>query len=548
MKKKIILVLIVVAVIAVIVIARSGKKKPGYQTIAAAIGTVRQTVDVTGQIKSSEAIELNFKTAGRVAAIPVKIGQNVSRGQLLASLDAGALSSGVADAESALLEARANLEKTIAGSTPEDIRISEIVVNQKEQELSAAKANLENLKIKRDTELFNLKKTAVVTLNNELLDAKAALETIKNTLNNTDADKTLGILNSSLVARAEQSRLKASQTVAQTQTAIAGIDENSSAALVESALQEVEKALSDTRSALSDTFLVLENTITSSDLTQSELGALLAGIQSEQVTIATSKTNLLTAESNWTNNQVYYLDLARQYEDKVAAAQDSLELARAQLELKKAGPKNYDINIAQAKIAKAEATLRLAQANYGDAVIKAPLDGTLIEIAYRPGEQTALSQPVIKMIGRSELQIEVDIPESDIAKITVGQAAEITLDSFGDDQVFQGSVIFIDPGETIIQDVVYYQVKVQFSEARSKIKPGMTANVTIMTALADDVLRVPLRAVKQKNGDKIVEVLTDDGQVKEKIIALGLKGDDYYEIKSGLNEGERVITFVKNGQ
>ena len=180
-------------------------------------------------------------------------------------------------------------------------------------------------------------------------------------------------------------------------------------------------------------------------------------------------------------------------------------------------------------------------------MIIAPVNGIITEINYEFGEQTSLTKPVIQMIGESNLEIEVDIPESDIAKIDVGQKSEITLDSFGDDEIFIGNVTFIDPAETVIQDVVYYQVKVQFSDNLNKVKPGMTANVTIYTAQKSNVLRVPLRAVKQNNGDKIVDVLVGENTEQKKVV-IGLKGNDFIEIISGLSAGEEVVTFIKNGK
>jgi len=72
----------------------------------------------------------------------------------------------------------------------------------------------------------------------------------------------------------------------------------------------------------------------------------------------------------------------------------------------------------------------------------------------------------------------------------------------------------------------------------------MTANVTIITGMKENALYVPVRAVKSRNGDKYIEVL-ENGLVVEKIITLGLRGDEGIEILSGLEEGDEVITFVK---
>jgi len=543
MKKKIIIApIIVIFIIVIIVVVMSGKSKPEYVTAPAEIGNVVQSVDATGVVSSAEDIELNFKITGLISSIHVKKADKVSAGQILAALDAGALNSRVADARGELLEAGANLKKVLAGSTPEDVKISEITVEQKKQNLNSAQNNLDNLKLQRDTELQNLKNTAIVTFNNELIDAESAMETVDQTLDSADAQETLGILKSGAVDKAEESQVVAETAVAQTKLAVASIIRSSTDAQVLTAINQVMAALDDVRACLSDVFDVLQNTIISSSLSQTELDALISGIQTEQTTISTSKINIQTAESNWTNKIVYYADQITKAEDEAAAAEDSFELAQAQLALKEAQPQDYDITAANARVTKAEASLALAQANLNDTIIRAPVAGTIMEINSKIGESTSLATPVIKMIGESELEIEVDIPESDITKIEVGQSAEITLDSFSDDNLFSGTVTFIDPAETVIQDVVYYQVTVQFSDGQDNIKPGMTANVTIKTKEKSNVLRVPLRSVKQNNGDKIVEMLEGE-QIKEHPVTSGLRGDEYYEILDGLSAGEQVITL-----
>jgi len=199
-------------------------------------------------------------------------------------------------------------------------------------------------------------------------------------------------------------------------------------------------------------------------------------------------------------------------------------------------------------VAQANASLTLARANLNDAIIVAPTDGTITKKNFSVGEQSSLTTPTLEMIGKTNLEIKVDIPESDIAKVQIGQEVEITLDAFGPDQIFKGQVVFVDPAETKIQDVVYYKVTVQFSEQTTEgIKPGMTANVTICTAKKDQVLVVPARAVKSQNGDKYVTVLIDakKNTTEDKTVTVGLKGNEGIEIVSGLETGEEVVTFIK---
>ncbi|MDQ5938876.1 MAG: HlyD family secretion protein, partial [Patescibacteria group bacterium] len=140
------------------------------------------------------------------------------------------------------------------------------------------------------------------------------------------------------------------------------------------------------------------------------------------------------------------------------------------------------------------------------------------------------------------------VPESDITKLKVGDTVEITLDAFGNDQIFNGTVTFIDPASTVISEVIYYKVTVGFNVKDEKIKSGMTANLTILTNSKDNILVVPSRAVSARGDERFVEVL-ENNQAVEKEVQVGLKGDDgLWEISSGLNAGEKIIISTKNGK
>ena len=226
-----------------------------------------------------------------------------------------------------------------------------------------------------------------------------------------------------------------------------------------------------------------------------------------------------------------------------------LDVAASQLELEKLPPRQFEIDLAKAKITSAQASLNLDYANLGDNIITAPIDGIITKKNFNAGEQSSMSTPILEMIGESNFQIEVDIPESDIPKVKVGQDVTITLDAFTDDIEFAGKVTFVDPAETIISDVVYYKVKIQLDEENISFKSGMTANVVICTDKKENVLFVPARAVKSSNGDKYVEVVTSRRgkkvNVEKKNVTTGMRGDEGIEIISGLNDGDEVVTFVK---
>jgi membrane fusion protein, macrolide-specific efflux system len=106
-----------------------------------------------------------------------------------------------------------------------------------------------------------------------------------------------------------------------------------------------------------------------------------------------------------------------------------------------------------------------------------------------------------------------------------------------------GVVTFVDPAETLISDVVYYKVKVAFTDS-GQVKPGMTANVDIITQEKQNVLYVPVRSVQSKDGDKYVQIL-ENGIPVEKTVQTGLRADEGMELLSGISEGDEVIVFVK---
>jgi multidrug efflux pump subunit AcrA (membrane-fusion protein) len=140
--------------------------------------------------------------------------------------------------------------------------------------------------------------------------------------------------------------------------------------------------------------------------------------------------------------------------------------------------------------------------------------------------------------------VDVDVPESDIVKLAVGQQAEVTFDALGLEQKFAAVISSIEQAETKIQDVIYYKVRLQPAQRDLALKSGMTANITVFTAQKNNVLIVPSRAVKT-NAEKYVEILKDDKTVERRTVVVGLRGDEGVEIVSGVVEGEEVVTFVK---
>jgi len=549
-KKKsfwIIIVILVIGGAAGVSALNKGSNTAEYVTALVEKGMLTQTVSATGSVESATEIEFGFETAGKLSFLNTKVGEQVKRGQVLASLDSSYQSSQVANYQAAVAVAQANLDKELAGASGEDIEVSQKKVESAEATLAAKETALDNLEASHLVELDNFRNTSIDTLNNKYFVGVNALQIIDDTLSFEDAQDTLSLQNLSLLTLYNNTYPITVTNLENTQPYIDSAEASKADNDIIFAIDQLKISIAEISSLAELAYEILQNTTLSPDLSVTELDGLKADIATEQTNLNTALTALQTSKNNLVNADQEYKNQVKSAQDEIASAQAALAVAQAELQLKMAGPRDFTIDYYQAQLAQAQANLNAAYSKLGDYRIVAPVDGTITEINNEIGEQVSLSDKPIKMIGESNLQIEVDIPESDIAKVKNGDLAEITLDAFGDSRVMQGSVTFIDPAATFIQDVVYYKVKVSFNEQEEGVKPGMSANVDIITMQKDDVLMIPSRAVKKLNGDQVVEVL-ENGVVIEKKVTTGFRGDEaMQEILSGLSEGEEVITYTKNG-
>ncbi len=455
-----------------------------------------------------------------------------------------------------------------------------------EQAVESAKVNLNNIKATYQKVINNKRESAFTAMEAQLSAANTALDYINTILEDDDAENTLSAKNYAYLISLNQ---KYSTALSLLESANADYSKanivNSDNNAVRTAMESIINALRQTFSALNQCYLVLENSVTSSSFSQTQLDTYKSNINTQITTINSGisslessdqaladailnyNTNVSTAENNLAQAQAALDDAITKAknilesakvtgeqqivanEAKVDTAQESLKVAQAQLLKVKAPARQEDINLAQAQVDQAKAALNVIQTHIDNSIIKAPIDGVITKVNYEVGEQSSMAEPIILMLGENNLEVEVDISEADIAKVKVGNKVEITLDAFGDDVKFYGRVRFIEPAETIIQDVIYYKTKIDFTKIpdgyKHRIKPGMTANIIITTAQANNALIIPARAVIEKeNGDKIVRILVNK-KIQEKKVETGLSGDDgLIEIAKGLNEGEKVILHI----
>lgn len=256
-----------------------------------------------------------------------------------------------------------------------------------------------------------------------------------------------------------------------------------------------------------------------------------------------------------------YNRLSKLYTQK-ATSLDSVNTSKSTLDNAKAEMEAIEANIKQAEI-----EVNTAETNVGYTKITAPMDGTVISVPVSEGQTVNANQTtptIVTIADLSKMKIKPEISEGDITKVKAGQEVSFTI--LSDSQTVYHSVIdSVDPANTTTSDssstsslssssssttsAIYYYANVLIDNPDRTLRIGMTTENNIKIANAKDVLLVSNMAIQKRDGKSFVNVLNDKNQPEPREVEIGVQNDFKTEIKSGLNEGEKVIVSqVANGE
>ncbi len=203
--------------------------------------------------------------------------------------------------------------------------------------------------------------------------------------------------------------------------------------------------------------------------------------------------------------------------------------------------KPEDIQAKKLLSEQARQKVRTIEAQMQESVLTAPLAGQISKFDARVGEVVSLGHVIARVIKPGAYVLEARVPESDIAKISLGMKAKITYDAFSVNDIFEGEVLSIDPASNVVQGVVSYKVKFRLLSSDDRLKEGMTGNIDIETAKRAGVLYVPFRALTKEGTKTFAEVKRGPTSFDKVEVTTGLEGDDgTIEVKAGLKEGDEV--------
>lgn len=297
-----------------------------------------------------------------------------------------------------------------------------------------------------------------------------------------------------------------------------------------------------------------------------------ASVSEQRANLEKSRAQVNEAERNYNRTKELFA--------KSLVAQADLDAATTSVES------------ARASLKQAEATLQRAEVNLRYATIRAPISGVVISRSVDVGQTVAasLQAPTLFTIANDlkRMQVEASVDEADIGSVKGGQRATFRVDSYPDEE-FEGKVTQVRLQPIVSQNVVTYNVIIEVQNPEQKLMPGMTATVSIEVARKDDVLRVPLLAIRFVPPEEALAALEqqrqkepkdttgmaqrsqrwqrreaggegmpknrstiwtmEEGHLRPHVVRRGLQNTQFAEIEGrGISEGDEIIVGATGGQ
>lgn len=545
-RKKLSIVVVIVVLVIILPMIFNRNKGLDYESVIIERTDIVQEVSITGKTRSMESIDLAFEGNGKVSSVKVEVNQEVSKGDILVSLDNSSLYAQLQQYEADLSAQESQLEELKKGVREEELLVVQNKVESAQQALNDSITTLANTQDKAKADLESILNSSLTAMSSAVNSGIEELITLTNIQSNYYFDSSqdsvslaskkafaiesfLGFTNGGRINNDAILRLEGG---AKGDVQIA--EDNPTEENIITALDSLSLALIDIRNAL--------NAVPIDSLSSAELTALSTGkttINNEIIVISGKEQSINIQKL--TNESAVFLA-----QSNVNSMENALVIAQSELNLMLAGSSKEQIAIQEAQVERAKAVVNSQYAIIEKNIIRAPIDGIISRVEASVGEIVYSNSTIVSLISKKKFEIEANVTEVDIAKISNGDIAKVTLDAYDSSIIFEAEVVSIDLSETVIEGVTTYKVVLHFNDSDDRIRSGMTANVDILTDSKEGVLVVPQRAVKENDENKYVQVVDEKGEISEVIVTTGLRGSDgNIEIISGLKEGDKVITFIE---
>ncbi len=521
------------------------------QIVAVERGDLVTTVTADGNLDMPHQVQLRFGTPGTVEEVYVEEGDKVREGTLLAKLDDTAYKLAIANAQYDVELAMNELVEKIAPALmgyPKGYPNPSVIlwVEQAQEELEEAQQLLEE---------------------NSYQEAATELRLAQH-----DLEATYYMLNDPVIAAASEYHDELGQVLnryPQIPKALELLEQDrerlarAQVLIGQGSYAEASAQLHTAQSKLQETHRLVKSVSGRIRVSQ-RLGACCGNLMTQ----SGGATGLMTLPYPDTSTS---LDWLRQVEEELQEMQnlmedgdyDELEMAtllrlaqhdmemsqtvlednelifRSGLNLK--ALRSYNLNLQKAELA-----LENAKDDLMKTEILAPFGGTVVDVGVKEKDELSSfdysSKTAVHLVDTRTVKMEGVVDEIDIYQVEVGQEVIVVVDAMPDEE-FSGEVTFISPFGTEEAGVVEFAVTIELDPTEIELKGGLTATADIVVQKSEDVLLIPYQAVKESPEGWWVEVAVDDatGETEQRQVVLGTYNEYFYEVVSGLDEGEKVI-------
>lgn len=438
---------------------------------------IQSTVTASGDVAASHQLDLAPKTSGEVTGVYVKTGDTVSVGQLVATIDDTNAEQSLQDAELALQSAQVSYAQAISSANA-SISNSQTGVTTSSQSafdaITAAESSFATVTHGIDL-LLHANSDAVGYQNNETMDAYVNM--LRAQAPQSEA----------LQQAAQASWLAAVDSYNQTFADFQSASRSSSPQDIKNLLSEEQGTAAKVAQAAKDAqafFVFVQRTSQNAILPTQ-----LPSINTQVSTVEGYVSTMTSVSSSLDSAQTSLANAVQTYSSNTQTIDGGAPLP---------------IQSAELTLEKAKQSVAEAQTALADYVVRAPFAGTIAEVYVQKYDQSGTK---VATLITNEQYADIQLNESDVASVRVGQPATLTFDAING-LTINGTVAEVDQVGTVTQGVTNYTVKIGFDTQDSRVKPGMTVNATIVTASKDSALVIPTSALKGTDGNYYVQVAT----------------------------------------
>ena len=463
-----------------IVYAQASKVTTTYRTALVTYGTITQSIGMAGNLTPVNEADLNFASAGTVQNLYVQVGQTVTVGAPLASLDSTLLSAQLLQAQATLSSAQAKLSQDQAGPTG----------------------------------------LSLTSAQNSVASAQVAMNNAQTSLADTQAINAQAVAAAQAPVTAAQAPVTADQAVVAQDTSTLATDTTTMTADC-NASPPSPNCSADTSKVNTD---------------QSKLTADQATLTHDQATLTAAQTALAaaTAKAQQSNDQAAA---------QLASMQQQYSAAKSSLSAQQTSTSPQTIQMDDAQISIDQVTVNSVQHQLDGATLTSPISGIVSQVNVKVGQSVTGGGATyaIVIFSPGSYDLTGTVSDSQVNLVAVGQSVQVT--PAGSTQALLGKITLISPAATVSSGVATFAVTAQLTDTSNSIRPGISASASIVINQVVHVLTVPTSAVHTTSAGSTVTVL-QNGVPKSVAVQTGASDPTRIEITSGLQINQVVVIAI----